>query len=115
MNRAQRANHAGSVPDANPYVGLIGWCHSCESLQWGDDARWQEMWWMPGESDWACINCDGEPWGMGVWVRSARPVDRDSSLGRMVTAGGSIYDLDAEQLDQMERARRTRGRDLGLA
>ncbi len=82
----------------NPYIGVIGWCHSCEALQWGDDARWLEMWWMPGEWEWACINCDGEPWGLGVWVRSSRPVDRESSLGQMVTAGGSIYDLDAEQL-----------------
>ncbi len=87
----------------NPYIGVIGWCHSCEALQWGDDARWLEMPWATGEWEWACINCDGEPWGLGVWVRSSRPVDRESSLGQIVTAGGSIYDLDAAQLGLLSR------------
>lgn len=52
----------------NPYIGKLGWCHQCETFQLGDQARWLRMWWS-GEKhwDWACIHCDGEPWGLGVW------------------------------------------------
>jgi hypothetical protein len=58
------------------------------------------MSWDGGWHDWACINCDDEPWGLGVWTRS-RPgeIDPASELGQRVTAGDDIYDLTPEQLD----------------
>jgi len=48
------------------YMGVIGWCHSCETTQMGDEARWLPMAWNRGQRDWACVNCDDEPWGLGV-------------------------------------------------
>lgn len=86
---------------ANPYLGVVGWCHNCERMQWGDDARWLPMWWNDGDPDWACVACDDEPWGMGVWIRS-KPgaVPADSELGHLVTAGASLYDV-PEHLDHL--------------
>lgn len=57
----------GDIPE-NPWAGRIGWCHACETVQTGDEARYIPMWWDDAnEPDWSCVNCDGEPWGLGVW------------------------------------------------
>jgi hypothetical protein len=51
----------------NPWKGRIGWCHACETVQMGDEARLLPMMWKDGAEDWACVNCDAEPWELGVW------------------------------------------------
>jgi hypothetical protein len=56
-------------PEHNPHAGRIGWCHSCETVQVGDEARWRWMQWG-GYPDWCCVTCDDEPWGIGVWLDS---------------------------------------------
>jgi hypothetical protein len=35
----------------------------------GDEARPQgmQLGTEPATLKWACVNCDGEPWGIGVW------------------------------------------------
>jgi hypothetical protein len=58
------------IAPPNPYIGHVGWCHNCEEDQRGDDARWMELYWSLGDWDWCCVNCDGEPWGLGVWDRT---------------------------------------------
>lgn len=50
----------------NPWVGWIGWCHSCGTIQGGDEARWLPMMWDRGHPDWACLECDDEPWSLGI-------------------------------------------------
>lgn len=46
----------------------IGWCHSCGLVQ-----RFSEMpvhkpsWASSGDYMHCCINCEGEPWEIGVW------------------------------------------------
>jgi hypothetical protein len=51
---------------SRPAADLVGWCHHCETWQRGRHARWVRLWWYPGW-DWVCVNCDGEPWSLGVW------------------------------------------------
>ena len=59
-----------SSAPVNPWKGKIGWCHACETVQMGDEARLIPMEWDPeGTPDWACVECDGEPWGLGVWEK----------------------------------------------
>jgi hypothetical protein len=79
--------HPMSERATHIHGGWIGWCHSCETLQLGDDARWLRMPWNPGgEPMWACVNCDDEPWALGVWnIACPACVDAgqaDHDLGR---------------------------------
>lgn len=53
--------------ESNRWNGIIGWCHSCGTVQMGDEARWLPMAWDGNRPDWACVTCDDEPWGLGVW------------------------------------------------
>ncbi len=42
----------------------------------GDEARWLYMRWARRE-EWACVYCDDEPWGLGVWPDRDSPADFD--------------------------------------
>ena len=62
----------------NPWTGRIGWCHECCTVQMGDEARPRELrlGTEPATLEWVCVNCDGEPWGIGVWEdRAGYPDD----------------------------------------
>jgi hypothetical protein len=52
--------------DLEPWPGLRGWCHQCETWQFYGDARVTAPEWS-GEPIRACVSCDDEPWGLGVW------------------------------------------------
>lgn len=59
-----------------PPLDAIGWCHSCERVQYGREAVWVELTWASWS--WACCECQYEPWDLGVWVCScAECVDYD--------------------------------------
>lgn len=51
-----------------PDLDAVGWCHSCETMQRGRDARLNDLWWNRGTLAWCCVHCPGEPWGLGVWA-----------------------------------------------
>lgn len=89
---------APRFPLSNPYRSKVGWCHNCEQLQWGADARYMELWWSRGDFDWCCISCDGEPWGLGVWVRGdVSAIAEGSPLAQKIHDGRSLYDLDEHE------------------
>jgi hypothetical protein len=74
----------------NRFVGKLGWCHSCCTFQMGDEARLLPMKWNGGKPEWACVKCDDEPWGMGVWDQreGSRPMPnpaRDDGYGSTYT------------------------------
>lgn len=68
-----------------PPSDVIGWCHSCERVQYGHQAVWAHLTW----ADWAyvCCECQYEPWGLGVWTCTCEAcADRDD-LGRPLDQG----------------------------
>jgi hypothetical protein len=52
----------------------------------GDEARWLYMRWGR-YTDWACVTCNDEPWGLGVWE------DRlgYDHVGRLVTPAAESW------------------------
>jgi hypothetical protein len=85
-------------PEASPktsknrFAGKLGWCHACCTFQMGEEARYLPMAWNDGKKEWACVNCDDEPWGLGVWdwFREEREIpnpDEDDGHGSTFTDG----------------------------
>jgi len=66
------------------HAGKVGFCHACGTMQTFGVARWVWMGWAE-RHEWACVNCDNEPWGLGVWPavlrRGAPPTVRAMYLG----------------------------------
>jgi hypothetical protein len=81
-----------------PEADWVGWCHHCETWQLGVHARHQELWWERGTWDWVCVRCDGEPWGLGVWVCRCRDCANDPEYWDAEPCWKQRYGLCAVQL-----------------
>jgi hypothetical protein len=53
----------------------------------GDEARLLPMRWNDDRYEWACVTCDDEPWGLGVWP------DREGydDPGRTITPAAAAF------------------------
>jgi hypothetical protein len=59
----------------------------------GEEARFIPMDWNDGKKEYACVECDDEPWGLGVWdwfEGDSRPIpdpSKDDGYGSTYTKG----------------------------
>lgn len=89
-----------------PAPDAIGWCHNCEGWQLGSQTRRLYMPWA-GRYEWACRECDDEPWGLGVWLgdqcQTCRPIQtawaeaKKHSYGSLCRAGSDVADCGDEE------------------
>lgn len=84
------------VPAENPWIGHVGWCVWCETIQLGDEAVPTPDPEEPGGAAWCCAACENAIWGLRVYSMvapgDASEADVERARRREVHIGFPTFD-----------------------